>query len=88
MATKKQKRAAGIAKREAFEEEERQRNQHFLQISRDQRRAERERAEQARKDRAIAKSKKLAKQHRREKAGVRTFKPAPKNLPKPQTEAS
>ena len=59
MATKKQKREAGIAKREAFEAEQRERGLHFLKLSQEETRAQREKADKARKDRAIAKSKQL-----------------------------
>lgn len=64
MATKKQKRERGIAKRQAFEAEERERGLHFLKLAQEERRREREKAEEVRKDRAIAKSKRLAKAHK------------------------
>ncbi len=91
MATKKQKRERGIARREAFEAEQRERNQHFLKLSQDQRTAERKAAEEARIARAKAKSKKLAKQHRqqkeREAQGITEYRPAPINIPRPQTDS-
>lgn len=59
MATKKQKRARGIAKREAFENEQRERGLHFLKLAQDERRAKKAEA----KERAIAKSKRLARAH-------------------------
>lgn len=68
MATKKQKRLAGIAKREAEEAERRERGLHFLKLAQDERREKKAEAEKARKDRAIAKSQKLAQQHRAKKA--------------------
>lgn len=79
MATKKQKRARGIAKREAFEAELRASGQHFLKLAQDQRRVDREKEDKLRKDRAIAKSKRLAAQHKHVKEGVKEWKAAPLN---------
>jgi hypothetical protein len=89
MATKKQKRAAGIAKREAEEQERRQRGLEFLRLDQERRTADRKKAEDARIERAKAKSKKLAQKHRNqkkhEKQGVQEHKPAPVNkLPRVQ----
>lgn len=80
MATKKQKRAAGIAKREVFEAEQRERGMHFLKLSQEEHRANKEKAETVRKERAIAKSKRLAAEHQRKKEGVATYKPAEKDV--------
>jgi len=63
MATKKQKREAGIAKREKEEAERRERGLHFLKLAQAERAEERRKAEEARKARAIAKSKRLARAH-------------------------
>lgn len=82
MATKKQKRERGIAKREAEEAELRASGLHFLKLAQAGRAAEREKADQARKDRAIVKSKRLAKVHAREKEGVQSHRPLPKTARK------
>jgi hypothetical protein len=63
VATKKQKRLAGIAKREQEEAERRERGMHFLKMAQAERAEERAKAEAARKERAIAKSKRLARAH-------------------------
>lgn len=68
MATKKQKRAAGIAKREKEEAENRERGLHFLSLAQSERAAERSKAEASRKERAVAKSKRLARAHEAAKA--------------------
>lgn len=67
MATKKQKRERMQARWEAEEAERRERGQHYLRLSQEQRRREHADAEAARKERAIAKSKRLAKEHQEEK---------------------
>ena len=77
MATKKQKRERGIAKRQAFEAETRENGLAFLRLAQAGRAAERAKAEEARKQRAITKSKRLAKTHQREKQGVASYKPLP-----------
>lgn len=68
MATKKQKRLAGIAKREKFEAEQRERGQHFLRLAQAERAAERAKAEEARKERAKKRSQQLAAAHRAKQA--------------------
>lgn len=68
MATKKQKREAGIARREAEEKERRDRGQHFLKLAQAQRAEERRKNDEARKERAIAKSQRLARAHEAAKA--------------------
>lgn len=68
MATKKQKRLAGIAKREAEEAERREAGLKQLALAQAGRAAERAKAEEARKERAIQKSQKLAAAYRAKKA--------------------
>jgi hypothetical protein len=63
VATKKQKRTAGIAKREAEEAERRESGLRFLRLSQAERAEQRGKAEEDRKNRAIAKSKRLARAH-------------------------
>lgn len=68
MATKKQKREAGIARREKEEKENRERGMHFLSLAQAGRAESRRKAEEARKDRVVAKSKRLARAHEAAKA--------------------
>ncbi len=77
MATKKQKREAGIAKREAEEKERRERGLHFLSLAQQERIAQKKKADEAALARKKKVSKRLAKQH---KQGVQTYKPAEKNV--------
>lgn len=63
MATKKQKRARGIAKREAEETERRDSGLRFLKLAQAERSQQRAKAEEDRKKRAIVKSKRLARAH-------------------------
>lgn len=63
MATKKAKRARGIAKREAEETERRESGLRFLRLSQAERSQQRAKAEEDRKKRAIVKSKRLARAH-------------------------
>lgn len=67
MATKKQKRERMEAKWAQEDAERRERDQMILRQTQELRRQERARAEKDRKDRAIAKSKRLAKAHEDEK---------------------
>ena len=67
MATKKQKRERGIAKRMQEEAERREREQHFLKLAQAQRAEQKRKADEARLARAKAKSKRLAKTHQAEK---------------------
>lgn len=68
MTTKKQKREAGIARREQEEKESRERGLHFLALAQAERAEERRKADKARRDRAIATSKRLARAHEAAKA--------------------
>lgn len=86
MATKKQKRLNGIAKRERKEAERREAGLKQLRLAQAGRAAERAKAEEARKERAIQKSQKLAAQHRAKKAAEaskpgqhKTVGPVPQN---------
>jgi len=63
VATKKQKRARGLAKRAAFEKEERERGLHFLKLEQQRRAEEHRRAEEAKHDIKVKKAKRLAKEH-------------------------
>lgn len=73
MATKKQKRERGIAKREAEETERKARELHFLKLAQTERAERKKKADEERKQRAIEKSKRLAKSHR----AAKMAKPAP-----------
>lgn len=68
MATKKQKRLAGIAKREKEETERRENGLKQLRLAQAGRAAERAKADETRKERAVQKSQKLAAAHRAKKA--------------------
>lgn len=68
MTTKKQKRERGIAKRQAFEEEQRQNGLKFLRQAQAQRADEKKKAEEARKERVKKTSQRLAAEHRAKKA--------------------
>lgn len=83
MSSRRAKNIKMREKRERWEAEIKERGQDFLKKEQARRNADREKAEQARKDKAIAKSKRLAKQHRQ---GITEHKPAPKNLPRPQKQ--
>jgi hypothetical protein len=82
MTTKKQKREQGIARREAFEAEERARHAQQLRVAQEGRKAEREAADKKEQERKIEKSKALAKKHAQEKKhrkqGVTEHKPTPR----------
>lgn len=95
MATKKQKRLAGIAKRETEEAERRESGLRFLRLSQAERSQQRAKAEEDRKKRAVAKSKRLARAHEASKISkpgnhqtveeqVKVEKPATKNKRKKQ----
>jgi hypothetical protein len=70
-----------MEKRAKWEEEIKQRGLDFLKADQTQRAEQKRKAEEARLDRAKKKSKRLAKQH---KQGVKQYKPAPKDLPRPK----
>ena len=84
MATKKQKRERGIAKRMQEEAERREREQHFLKLAQAQRAEQKRKADEARLARAKAKSKRLAKTHRAQKKaeqnGVKVWKPVERDV--------
>lgn len=83
MATKKQKRARMQAKWEREQAELRASNQHFLKLAQTQRAEERKKAEESAKQRKINTSKRLAKQHKREKDGIQTHKQQKAPFPRP-----
>lgn len=78
MSSRSEKNKKMRAKREKWEAETKERGQSFLAKEQARRNSEREKAEQARKDRAIAKSKRLAKEHKRQKQGVQKHRPMQK----------